>query len=85
MLTPCGIKNAQKYLTLSTAKRTPLLTHGPNSHDNPEILTGAPNGESRKDKLLTNQIKKITFAGLPNSTLTYALIHGGYRVKYTLS
>ena len=28
-----------------------------NSHDYPEILTGIPNGESREDKSLTNQLK----------------------------
>jgi hypothetical protein len=50
----------------------------------PKILTGAPNGEGREDKTYKlnkkNQIHRAV-----NLTLTYALSHGGYRLKYRVA
>ena len=77
--------HTHKYLKLNPPDRTTFVWH-PNSRDlsYPEILTGAPNGEGREDKTYKlskkNQIRRVV-----NSTLTYALSHGGYRIKYRVA
>ena len=81
MLTPCGVKSTQKYLKISTAKRTSLLTHGPKSQD---FLTGATNGKS-KDTNHWQTKWKNHISRVANWTLTYALSHGGYRMKYRVA
>jgi hypothetical protein len=50
----------------------------------PEILTGAPNGEGREDKTYKLS-KKNRIHRAVNSTLTDALSHGGYRIKYSVA
>ena len=58
-LTPCGKKNAHKYLKLNPLNRTSFVWQ-PNSSDlsYPEILTGAPNWEDREDKTYKLSKKK---------------------------
>ena len=84
-LTPCAIKKTQKYLKLNSPNWT---TFGwqPHSRDlsYPKILTGAPNREDREDKTYKLN-KKNHIHRVVNSTLTYALSHGGYRIKYRVA
>ena len=60
------------------------MSHGANSRDlsYPEILTEAPNGEGMEDNSYRLSKKKYHIHRVVNSTLTYALSHGGYRIKY---
>ena len=51
----------------------------------PENLTGTPNGEGREDKTYILSKKKNRIHRAVNSTLTYALSHGGYRIKYRVA
>jgi len=78
-LTPCGKKNTHKCLKLNPPNRTALI-----QATYPEILTGAPNGEGREDKTYKLS-KKNNIRRDVNPTLTYALSHGGYRIKYKVA
>jgi len=54
-----------------------------------EILTRAPIGEGREDTITYKLSKKkyiyIHMHRVVNSTLTYALSHGGYSIKYRVA
>jgi len=50
-----------------------------------QILTVAPNGEGREDQITYKLRKKNHIHRDVNSTLTYALSHGGYRIKYRVA
>ena len=93
-LTPCSINththkhthtHTQKYLKLNSPNWTSFGWE-PNSSDvsYPEILTGAPNREGREDK--TYKLNKKNYIHrVVNLNLTYALSHGGYRIKYRVA
>jgi hypothetical protein len=50
-----------------------------------EILTWAPNGEGSEDQITYKLSKKNHIHRVVNSTLTYALSHGGYSIKYRVA